>query len=135
MTERARSYAENKHDIQTLLETELSKIEAGGYGRSPRTPREPKSMFQYSVACINHWVDPDHPPDTCDGCVLLQFVPDEHKHEAVPCHCIPLNEAGETVTSLELVEDEERLERAVADWLRTTLTRLKAELESKPAEA
>ncbi|MBI4469873.1 MAG: hypothetical protein HY650_11200 [Acidobacteria bacterium] len=92
-------------------------------------------MFQYSVACINHWVDPDHPPETCEGCVLLDYVPDEYKQETVPCHLIPLNEAGDTVTSLELTGDEERLEKAVADWLRTTLTRLKSELESKVAEA
>ena len=87
-------------------------------------------MFQYSVACINHWVDPDHPPDTCDGCILLDFVPDEYKNEKVPCHFIPLNEAGETVNTLQQAGDQERLEGAVANWLRTTLIRLKAELES-----
>jgi len=122
-------------NLVVLLETELGKIEAGGYGRSPREPQKPKSMFQYSVACINHWVDPDHPPDTCEGCVLLDYVPDEHKNEPVPCHIIPLTDAGDTVTTLELAGDEERLEETVADWLRRTLTRLKTELESKPAEA
>ena len=134
MTEPPRSYAENKRDIQALLETELGLLEAGGYGRSPRTPWKPKSMFQYSVACINHWVDPHHPPDTCDGCVLLDFVPDEFKTKEVPCHFIPLNEGGDTVTSLEPAGDEERLEMAVADWLRSTLRRLKAELESASPE-
>lgn len=139
MESRARSYAENKRDIIALLETELGVIEAGGYGRPPRArlseadPWKPKSMFQYSVACINHWVDPLHPPDTCEGCVLLDFVPDEYKNEKVPCHFIPLNEAGDTVNSLEQTGDQERLEKAVANWLRTTLKKLKEELEQELA--
>lgn len=138
MTNVARSYAETKGDIIALLETELGKVEAGGYGRSPRSrlseadPWKLKSMFQYSVACINHWVDPFHPPDTCEGCILLDFVPEKYKHEEVPCHFIPLNEAGETVNSLEQTGDQERLEKAVANWLRTTLSQLKAELAEAP---
>lgn len=137
---RAGSYAQTKEDMIALLETELGVIEAGGYGRSPRSrlteadPWKPKSMFQYSVACINHWVDPNHPPDTCEGCILLDFVPDEHKSADVPCHYIPLNEAGETVASLEMAGDQQRLEKAVADWLRRTLQQLKEELEREVAE-
>jgi hypothetical protein len=128
-----RSYVEDKRDIVALLETELSVVEAGGYGRSPRAPQKPKSMFQYSVACINHWVDPAHPPETCDGCILLDFVPAAHKKEEVPCHFIPLNEAGDTVTSLEQMEDQTRLEKAVAHWLRTMIGQLKAELAQSPS--
>jgi len=139
MVGHARSYAETKEDMIALLETELGIIEAGGYGRSPRSrlteadPWKPKSMFQYSVACINHWEDPDHPPDTCEGCILLDFVPEPYKNAEVPCHHIPLNEAGETVTSLEQTGDQERLEKAVADWLRRTLRKLKEELEQELA--
>ncbi len=129
MVRTGKSYAENKRDIISLLEIELGIIEDGGYGRSPQMPRKPKSMFQYSVSCINHWIDPDHAPDTCEGCILLDFVPNEHKNRETPCHYIPLNEAGETVDSLEQAGDRERLEEIVANWLRTTLRRLKAELE------
>lgn len=112
-------------DMIRLLETELDLIESGGYGRSVREPQKPKSMFQYSVACINHWLVPEHAPDTCDGCLLLDFVPDEHKDQGVPCHYIPLNEAGETVASLEEEGDQDRLEEVVKEWIRATIKQLK----------
>jgi len=110
-----------------LLETELALIESGGYGRSVREPWKPKSMFQYSVACINHWLVPEHVPDKCEGCLLLDFVPNEHKNEEAACHFIPLNEAGETVQSLEQKGDQDRLEKVVSEWLRATIKRLKEE--------
>ncbi|MFQ5737563.1 MAG: hypothetical protein ACE5JX_00985 [Acidobacteriota bacterium] len=110
-----------------LLETELDLIEKGGYERSVREPWRPRSMFQYSVACINHWLVPEHSPETCEGCMLLDFVPEEHRHENAPCHFIPLNEAGETVSSLRRQADRDRLEEAVKGWLRATLRRLKEE--------
>ncbi len=127
MSQSAASYAETKRDIITLLKLELGIIEAGGLGRSPREPWKPKSVFQYSVSCINHWVDPNHPPDTCEGCLLLQFVPDEHLHERVPCHHIPLNSAGETVESLVRRSDQEELEEALERWLKATIRRLEDE--------
>jgi len=118
---------EKNADIIRLLEIELGILEDGGYGRSVREPRKPKSIFQYSVSCINHWIVPGHVPDTCDGCVLLDFVPEEHKNKEAPCHLIPLNEAGETVASLECTEDQQRLEEAVKGWIKTTLARLRSE--------
>jgi hypothetical protein len=131
--------AEDKRRMIALLEIELGVIEAGGYGRSPRErytvpdPWKLKSMFQYSVACINHWSDPDHPPESCEGCILLHFVPDEYKVSEVPCHYIPLNEARETVSLLEQTENQERLEQAVAKWCRTTIERLRTELKQEEA--
>ena len=41
-------------DILEILKDELSFIEKGGYGRSVRTPWQPKSVFQDSLACINY---------------------------------------------------------------------------------
>jgi hypothetical protein len=121
------------HDIIRLLETELDLIEKGGYGRSPREPWKAKSMFQYSVACINHWFVPDHPPDKCDGCILLDYVPDEHKQKNAPCHFIPLNEKGETIDMLELTGDQSRLEETVKMWIQATLRDLK-EKEARPEQ-
>ena len=131
MARPGKSYAEDKRDMISLLEIELGIVEDGGYGRFTREPRQPRSLFQHSVSCINHWVDPEHRPDSCEGCILLDFVPPEHKENEMPCHCIPLNRSGETVGSLEMAGDQERLENAVADWLRTTIRQLKAEFGSE----
>jgi hypothetical protein len=55
--------------------------------------------FRNSLTCINYG-DPDraHP---CKECHLIDFVPNEHHSEEIPCHFIALNEAGETIEDLE----------------------------------
>lgn len=128
MTNRRSLSIEDKKQMIALLEVEVGAIEAGGYGRSPRTPYQDKSIFRDSVACINHWLDPNHPADSCEGCILLNYVPGQYQDVQVPCHYIPLNQAGDTVATLEETGDRARLEKAVADWLRQLIQALKAEV-------
>jgi len=122
--------AKDDRDILDILKGELDFIEKGGYGRSVRTPWQPKSPFQDSLTCINY-ADPKraHP---CNECHLLEFVSPEHHGEAVPCHFISLNEAGETIEALELEENEAKLEREIKDWLRTRIRKIEEE-RSEPA--
>ena len=124
--------AKDDRDILEILKGELDFIEKGGYGRSVRTPWQPKSPFQDSLTCINY-ADPKraHP---CNECHLLDFVRPEHHGEVVPCHFIPLNEAGETIETLELEDNEAKLERQVKDWLRTRIREIEEE-RSEPAVA
>lgn len=111
--------ANDDRDILELLKDELDFIGKGGYGRSVRTPWKPKSAFQDSLTCIN-FGDPSrsHP---CDECHLIDFVPPEHRADRVPCHQIPLNEAGDTIEDLELEDNEAKLERHIKEWLRTKI--------------
>ncbi len=112
-------------DILELLKFELDFIEKGGYGRSVRTPWKPTSAFQDSITCIN-FGDPyrSHP---CDECLLMQFVPEERRSENVPCHHIVLNEAGETVDTLESRDSQQELEEKVKSWLRAAIRRIERE--------
>ena len=111
--------AKDERDILELLKDELDFVEQGGYGRSVRTPWQPKSIFQDSLTCINcGYPYRAHP---CYDCHLLKFVRPEHHTEQIPCHFIALNEAGETVEDLELEENEAKLERKVRDWLRARI--------------
>jgi hypothetical protein len=48
----------------------------------------------------------------------MECVPSEEKGANIPCHHIPLNEAGETIETLEAKGDEQGLEEAVKAWLR-----------------
>jgi hypothetical protein len=106
-------------DILELLKTELAFIEQGGYGRSVRTPWLPKSAFQDSLTCINYgYPYRAHP---CNECHLLDFVAGEHRSENVPCHFIPLNDAGETIEDLEAQDNEAKLEAALKQWMRTKI--------------
>jgi hypothetical protein len=59
----------------------------------------------------------------------MAFVPPEARADRVPCHHIPLSEAGETVEILENRGDQKRLEDALKDWLRTKITELRKETE------
>jgi hypothetical protein len=114
--------AKDDRDILEVLKDELDFIEKGGYGRSVRTPWKPKSAFQESLTCINYgYPYRAHP---CNECHLLDFVSAEHRDSEVPCHFIPLNEAGETIEDLEAEDNEAKLERKVRDWLRARITEI-----------
>jgi hypothetical protein len=39
----------------------------------------------------------------------------------VPCHFIPLNDAGETIEDLEAQENQAKLERTLMQWMRTKI--------------
>lgn len=124
--------AQDDRDILEVLKDELSFIEQGGYGRSVRTPWQPRSAFQDSLTCIN-FADPAH-THPCSECHLLDFVSSEHQVEEIPCHLIPLNEAGETIETLESEDNQAKLERNVKDWLRNRIRQIEEE-RSRPAIA
>jgi hypothetical protein len=122
--------AKDDRDILELLKDELDFIEKGGYGRSVRTPWQAKSPFQDSLTCINYgYPYRAHP---CNECHLLDFVNPEYHSAEIPCHHIPLNEAGETIDELEAQENESKLERKVKDWLQA---RIKEIEEQRAAQA
>jgi hypothetical protein len=109
-------------DILDLLKDELEFIEKGGYGRSVRTPWKPTSTFQDSLTCIN-FGDPTH-SHPCDECLLVDFVAPEVRDAPVPCHQIPLNDAGETIEDLELKDNQAKMETAVKNWLHAQIERI-----------
>ncbi len=119
----------NENDILELLKFELDFIEKGGYGRSVRTPWKPTSIFQDSPTCLN-FGDPARPLP-CDECFLMRFVPPERRSESVPCHYIPLNEAGDTVEAISSKEGQQELEEAVKVRLRAAIR----QIEEKRAAA
>jgi hypothetical protein len=123
--------ANDERDILELLKEELDFIEKGGYGRSVRTPWKPPSAFQDSLTCINYgYPYRAHP---CNECHLLDFVNPEDRFTEVPCHHIPLNEAGETIEDLEAEENEAKLERNVGDWLRARIKEIEGQRAKRPA--
>src|SRR5204863_4232887 len=94
-------------DILEILKHELDFIESGGYGRSVRTPWQPKSIFQDSLTCINYgYPYRAHP---CGECHLLDFVPPEGHSADIPCHHIPLDELGLTIEELEGEDNQPKM--------------------------
>lgn len=116
--------ADDERDILELLYEELDYIEKGGYGRSVRTPWKPTSVFQDSLSCLNYgYPYRAHP---CNECHLIDFVPSQERAQVVPCHYIPLNEQGDTIETLELEENQQKLEESVKTWLRAKIKQIEA---------
>jgi len=116
-------------DLLEVLKSELNFIEQGGYGRSVRTPWKQPATFQGSLSCINF--GDEHRTHPCHECHLIEFVPLEAQTEDVPCHHIPLNQAGVTVEMIEQTGDQAKIEEAVKNWLRAKIKILEQERAAK----
>ena len=117
--------AKDDRDILELLKEELAFVEQGGYGRSVRTPWLPKSAFQDSLICLNYaYPGHDHP---CAECELIDFVANQQQAEAVPCHYIALNEAGDTIEDLEAEGNQAKLEATLKQWMKAKIKQIEAE--------
>src|SRR5713226_5985374 len=100
------------------VESHTSAQEQVKRARRPRLRRTCDRIMRRTIAC----------PEA--DCVLMDFMPKECRYEAVPCRHIPLNEAGETVDSLYRTGTNEEIERAVRQWLLTTIKRLEQPTQS-----
>jgi hypothetical protein len=117
--------AKDDRDILELLKDELVFIEQGGYGRSVRTPWVSKSIFQDSLSCLNYGYP--YRAHSCADCRLLEFVGPQDHSQTVPCHFIPLNDAGNTVEELEQEGNEFETVQTVKTWLRKKICQIEAE--------
>jgi hypothetical protein len=121
--------AKDGRDILEILKDELVFIEQGGYGRSVRTPWVPKSIFQDSLSCLNYgYPYRAHP---CAECRLLDFVGPQDHSQPVPCHFIPLDDAGNTLEELELEGNESQTVSTVKKWLQRKISQIEAERSNK----
>lgn len=116
---------QDNRDILDVLKFELSFLQDGGYGRSPRTPWRAPSIFEDSPACPN-FCDPAR-PHPCESCLLEQFVPENRKKESVPCRFIELTNEGETVEDFYRTGSQIEIEQALARWLRAQIDRIEKE--------
>jgi hypothetical protein len=117
--------AQDNRDILDILRFELSFLQDGGYGRSPRAPWRAPAIFEDSPICPN-FCDPLH-PHKCEQCLLMEFVPDGQRKENVPCRFIPLTEEKLTVEDLYRTGSQTEMEEALAAWLREQIGRIERE--------
>jgi len=116
---------QDSRDILDVLKFELSFLEDGGYGRSPRSPWRAPAVFEDSPACPN-FCDPSH-PYPCESCLLDQFVPEARRNENVPCRFISIAKDGRTIEDLYRTGSQAELEEALANWLRAQIARIEVE--------
>jgi hypothetical protein len=108
-----------QQEVLDALKFELTFIERGGYESSVREPRTALSIFQDSPSCPNYAATKK--THECEECFLIDFVPSEKRAEAVPCHHIPLNDRGDTVSSLAGPGHGVKVQCAMRGWLHTTI--------------
>ena len=116
----------DKREMIDRLKLEIEVIERGGYYPSVREPRSQPRIFRDSVSCLNMGLEQKVEP--CSHCFLMKFVPPQHQNSEDPCRYIPLNEAGETVATLEDAGRSEEAQEALLNWLRATVARLETEV-------
>lgn len=122
----------NKAEILDALKLELEFMEAGLYRRAGLAPWGQPEIFRDSLICINY--GDDWKNRACRECALGQFVPPAELYRAVPCHQIPLTEAGETIEYLEAEFGHAVAAERVEAWLRRTIKELEADLSAAPAD-
>lgn len=116
---------QDKRDILDVLKFELSFLQDGGYGRSPRKPWRAPAIFEDSPICPN-FCDPAR-PHACESCLLEQFVPADRKQDSVPCRFIELTNEGQTVEDFYRTGSQVEMEEALARWLRAQIERIEKE--------
>ena len=121
---------QKRKQVLDMLRLEEAVVSAKGLRAGPRIGKRYFEPFKDSLTCLNF----SHEcPEPCDECWLMEFVPHDYHEKALPCHQIPMNQAGETVVSLKSVGDVTRLEQTVLSWLRNKIAQLEQELAKDAA--
>jgi hypothetical protein len=115
---RATVKMENQIENQRLLQilrNEVAFFDAGGYGRPFRSNWRPTLLLRDSPACINY--RDSGRQNSCHECPLFSLVAAGQQDRLIPCHYIPLNSQGETITALYARGPQELLDQLYRNWL------------------
>jgi len=114
------------NEILQELKLQRNILQDGGYGRSVRTPWKPTQLLRDSLTCLNF--DEEVKKHPCEECLLWEWVPEQHRDQDIPCHFIPLTSEGDSIASLEGEDEHEKAEKALLDWLNSTISKLEVRL-------
>ena len=110
-----------QRELLKALKEQLAFVESGGYGNAYRSAWRPTLVIRDSPLCLNA-TSPQARP--CRECILYSLVPVEMRNSLLPCHHIPLNEAGDTIAQLYATGTQKELDQKLHDWLWNTILRL-----------
>jgi hypothetical protein len=108
------SQAGRKQLLQAV-KRELSFFDAKGYGRAFRSQWRPTLLLRDSPVCVNY--SSTGRLHACSECPFFILVPREQQGRALPCHQIPLDSGGVTVSELYQKGTQDQLDRRYRDWL------------------
>jgi len=116
----------DERDVVEVLKSELEYLKTGAYAEGESWG--PRFIFEDSPTCLNFGHRDN--PSPCSGCVLMEFVPPEHRSQRFPCRHIPLDASGQTLDSLYRHCDQGEVEQVVCNWLQATIRCLEDEREA-----
>jgi hypothetical protein len=121
----------DERDVVEVLKSELEFLRNGNY--SERGSWGPRFIFEDSPTCLNFGHRDN--PSPCSGCILIDFVPPEHRSEKFPCRHISLDASGQTLDALYRHSGQEEVEATVSEWLQFTIQRLEKDRERHRQES
>jgi nucleotide-binding universal stress UspA family protein len=110
-----RGSVSSNHSILKALKAELEFLDSGGYGRPFRSGWRPTLLFRDSPVCPNFGNDANQ--QGCSQCFLMESVPKSATQKLFPCHHIRLNDAGDTIATLQQTGTQTELDRTYRAWL------------------
>jgi hypothetical protein len=108
-------------ELLKALKEQLVFFEHGGYGYPYRSTWRPTLLIRDSPLCLNAVFTTARP---CRECMLFALAPPEKRSSLLPCHHIPLNQAGDTIAKLYETGPQEKLDQVFHDWLCASIQRL-----------
>lgn len=115
-----------QQDILEILKSELEYINKNGYvSLKDREAEAASTMFADSPTCLNYgYPYRIHP---CGECPLMDFVPEDDRASAMPCHHIALDSSGMTVEAMEERGNPASIQEAVKSWLQKTISSMESQ--------
>jgi hypothetical protein len=104
-----------RKELLHALRTELAFFDAGGYGSTFRSDWRPTLLLRDSPVCLNYSFTGKQ--YACSGCPFSSLVPQEKQDAAVPCHNIPLDACGDTISESFKKSTQRVLDQRYRDWL------------------
>jgi hypothetical protein len=105
----------DERDVLEVLNSELEYLRNRCYSKR-------ESIFEDSPTCLNF--GHRNNPTPCSGCVLIDFVPPQHRSQKFPCRHIPLDDSGQTLDTLYRHSDQRDVEETVCNWLQQKIQQL-----------
>ena len=102
------------------VRTELTFLDAGGYGKPFRNGWRPTLLLRDSPVCLNF--NATGRQASCDQFPFFSLVPAADRHAILPCHHISLDAQGNTIAGMYRKGTQKELDERYHNWL-TALTR------------
>jgi hypothetical protein len=104
-----------RKELLQSLKRELGFFDARGYGRPFRSQWRPTLLMRDSPVCVNY--SSTGRQHSCRECPLFLLVPREKQQTPLPCHNIPLDASGATVSELYHKGTQTLMDQRYRDWL------------------